>query len=164
MPEQNAEGEVYLLTKKTFTLVNQHLKSTKTINFISPERENRWVAWFVNVKVQWSHLEPLQFMLWFLAISSAPWFGTDSEVPSCWESWVTPGCWCESLFGPQSSTSDVCDKSLQANILVDPLSAGRSPLVRVRLLKSSWGFNNEERHSLPSKIITSLKLFYLSEL
>lgn len=150
----NPEGEVCLPTKKTFTLFNQHLNSTRIINFINPRRWNKWVAWFVNVMVQWSHLEPLQFILWFIAISSATWFCNDSEVPSYWNPWVIPGYWCESPFGPWSSTSDVCDKSLQATILVDPLSMGKRPLTQVRLLESSWGFNNEKRHILQSKIIS----------
>lgn len=162
----NPKGEVCLPTKKTFTLFNQHLSSMRIINFLNPARWNKLVSWFVNVMVQWSHLEPLQYILWFIAISSATWFCTDSEVSSYWDAWVIPGYWCESPFGPWSSASNVCDKSLQATVFVDPFSMGRSPPIQFKLLESSWGFNDEKRrYSTAKKYLTrSLRLFSLSEL
>lgn len=128
------EGEACLPIKKTFTLFNSHLNSTRIINFLNSQRWNIWLVWFVSVIIQWSHLEPLQFILWFIAIPSATWFCTDSEVPSYWDPWVIPGYWCESQFRSWSSTSDVCDKSLQTTIFVDPSSVDKSPLIPVRLL------------------------------
>lgn len=123
----NPKGEVCLPIKKTFTLFNQHLSSMKIIKFPNPQRWNKLVSWFVNAMVQWIHLEPLKYILWFIAISSATCFCTDSEVSSYWDAWVIPGYWCESPFGPWSSASNVCDKSLQATVFVDPFSMGKSP-------------------------------------
>lgn len=81
----------------------------------------------------WSHLESLQFIPWFISISSATWLFTDSEVPSYWDPWVIPGYWCEWQFRSWSCISNVGDKSLQTTIFVDPSFVGKNPLIQVRL-------------------------------
>lgn len=105
----------------------QHLISTRMTNFINPQKWNQWVLWFVNVMIQWSHLESMQFILWFKAISSAMWFSTDSEVLVYYDSWLIQGYWCESQFGSWSTLSPTCEKSLQTTILTDPLYMSKSP-------------------------------------
>lgn len=158
------EGEACLPIKKTFTLFNHHLNSTRIINFINPQRCNIWAAWFVSVIVQWSHLEPLQFIPWFMAISSATWFSTDSEVPSYWDPWVIPEYWGKWQLRSWSSTSDVRDKSLQTTISVDPSSVGKSPLIQVRLSELPMILKWEKTYCTTTKLSQQRsEVFSLSE-
>lgn len=114
--------------------------------------------------VQWSHLKPLHFILWFIAISSATWFCTDNLSAILLRSmshsrilmWIT--IWALML-------NIRCVWQIpSSNHLVDSFYMGKSPIIQVTLLQSSSRFSNKKRYILLLKIISPEVWDCLSEL